>query len=123
MKTKKIIYWIIFSLFGLSMLSGAMLYFIDYEHSVHEFGELGFPTFIIYPLAVAKIIGIVTLIQRKYQTIREWAYSAFLFNLLLAFGGHFFAQDGEAFGPLLVLSFMLGAYYFDKQLIKSQQKD
>lgn len=118
MQRDKIIYWVFVTLFGLSMLSGAALYFVDYAHAQSEFLGLGFPVFIIYPLAIAKILGVVAVLQNKSRTLKEWAYAAFFFNLLLAFAGHFVAQDGEAFGPLLVMVFMFASYYFDRRLAK-----
>jgi hypothetical protein len=116
MKRDKIIYWIFMVLFALSMLAGAILYFVDYSHAVEEFEGLGFPAFIIYPLAIAKILGVVGVLQNKSEILKEWAYAGFFFNLLLAFSAHWVAKDGEAFGPILVMVFMFGAYFFNKKI-------
>ncbi len=121
MKTIKILYWISISLFGLSILSGAGLYFFNYQHAFQEFSGLGFPTWLIYPLAVAKILGILLLFQRKNNTLKEWAFAGFFFNLLLAFGAHLMINDGEAFGPVLVMLFMFASYYFDKRINNAQE--
>lgn len=116
MKRDKIVYWVFTALFSLSMLSGAALYFVDYQHATAEFQGLGFPIFIIYPLAIAKILGVVGVLQNKSAVVKEWAYAAFFFNLLLAFGGHFAAGDGESFGPVLVMLFLFGSYFFSKRI-------
>ncbi|KAB1154199.1 DoxX family protein [Tenacibaculum aiptasiae] len=118
MKTIKILYWISISFFGLSMLSGAALYFFNYQHAYSEFSRLGFPTYIIYPLAIAKIVGVIAILQNKQQTIKEWAYAGFTFNLLFAFSAHYATKDGEAFGPALVLIFLIFSYILDKKRVQ-----
>lgn len=116
MRRDKIIYWIFTALFGLSMLSGAALYFFDYTHAQAEFTGLDFPIYIIYPLAIAKILGVIGILQNKSETLKEWAYAGFFFNLLLAFSAHLVANDGEAFGPVLVMGFMFVSYFFDEKI-------
>ncbi|UTW62823.1 DoxX family protein [bacterium SCSIO 12741] len=116
MKRDKIGYWLFAALFGLSMLSASAMYVFDYEHASAEFTQLGFPLFIIYPLALAKTLGVIGVLQQRSETLKEWAYAGFTFNILLAFGGHYMANDGEWFGPLVVLGFMIGLYVFDQKL-------
>lgn len=116
MKRTKIIYWIFTVLFSLSIISGAAMYILNNDYAVENFGRLGFPTWLVYPLAIAKIIGIIGVLQNKSKAIKEWAYAAFFFNLLLAFGAHIAVNDGEAFGPILVMSFLFGSYFFNKKL-------
>lgn len=115
MQKDKIIYWVFTVLFCLSMISGSILYFADYLHAFTEFSGLGFPTYLIYPLGIAKTLGVMAVLQNRSNVLKEWAYSAFFFNLLLAFGAHYMAKDGEAFGPLLVMAFMFGSYFFSKK--------
>jgi hypothetical protein len=116
MKRDKIVYWILLGFFGFSMIASAGMYFFDYQHAYDEFTGLGFPTWLIYPLGVAKVIGVVGLIQKKSETLRVAAYTGYLFNMLLAFGAHFAMNDGEAFGPLLMLVTLLGLFYFQNKV-------
>lgn len=120
MKLVKILYWTFTSLLSLSILAGAALYFVDYQHASNEFTTLGFPIELIYPLAIAKILGIVGIIQKVNTVLKEWAYSGLFFNIALAFFAHFVAEDGEAFGPILVLLFLIGSYVFGKKRIKKE---
>jgi hypothetical protein len=111
MKAKKTLYWISTILLILSLLSGAGLYIFDYQHAYNEFNSLSFPTYLIYPLAIAKTAGSIGILQKQSLVLREWAYAGITFNLLLAFGAHYMANDGEAFGPILVLVFLLISYF------------
>ncbi len=116
MNRNKIIYWVFTGFFAFSMLSGAGMYLFNYEHATENFTRLGFPVWLILPLAFAKIVGIASILQNKSPLLREWAYAAFFFNLALAAGAHVAAHDGEAFGPLLVLGAMLGSYFYSKKV-------
>ncbi|MEM1321568.1 MAG: DoxX family protein [Bacteroidota bacterium] len=116
MKRNKIIYWVLTALFSLSILSGAIMYFFKYGEVAENFGKLGFPAWIIYPLAIAKILGVVGILQTQSQVLREWAYAGFFFNLSLACGAHIAVNDGEAFGPIMVMAFMFGSYFFSKKV-------
>jgi len=80
------------------------MYFFNYAHVSEEFGNLGFPLWIIYPLAVLKIIGVATLwIKALPSLLREWAYAGMFFNVLLAFVAHVMVSDGEQWGALVAL--------------------
>lgn len=116
MKRIKIIHWIFFAMFALSILGGAATYVINYQQAIVDFAALNFPAFIIIPLAIAKVTGIVAILLSKNQTIKEWAYAGFTFNLLLATGSHLAVQDGEWYAPVMVLAFMIGAYLTYKKL-------
>ncbi len=61
MKTKKIIYWIATSLLTLLVLFSAGMYFFNHEEIIKAFEGLGYPTYIIYPLATLKLMGLVFL--------------------------------------------------------------
>lgn len=116
MKTKKIIYWVSTGLISALMLMSASMYLFNYEEVSIVFLSLGFPVFIIYPLAAAKLLGITAIITRKAKTLTEWAYAGFFFDLLLAFGAHWIAKDG-GFAPALVgLVLLLTSYLLAKEV-------
>ena len=120
MNRNKIIYLVFTVLFSLSILAGAGMYFTQYAHVTENFNRLGFPSWLVYPLATAKILGVIGILQKKSTVLREWAYAGFFFNLLLAFSAHLVAKDGEAFGPILVLVFLFGSYIFSKKSFNEQ---
>ena len=72
-KRDNIIFIIATVLFSLMLLAGAITYFVDYEMTSEMFISLGVPTEIIYPLAVAKILGIIAIWLIKNRLIKTLA--------------------------------------------------
>lgn len=116
MKNKtNIAHWVFTGLLCALMLFSASMYLFNYDHVQTEFIKLGFPIYIIYPLAVAKIVGVIALLQTKIAVLKEWAYAAFFFELLLALSSHLVIKDGEHVGALIGLVLFLLSYYFYKK--------
>ena len=107
----KTIYLITTGLLSLLMLFSAGMYFFNHQMVVDTFERLGYPTYIIYPLAIAKILGLIAIWSRKSTTLREWAYAGFFFDFLLAFTAHLYVKDGEHFAALMAMIFLLVSYY------------
>ncbi|WP_196894491.1 DoxX family protein [Aureivirga marina] len=116
MKRNKIIYWVFTGLFSLGILSAVAMYFMNYTEITLSFESLGFPAYLVYPLAIAKFLGIIAILQKKFPLLKEWAYAGFTFNLLLSALAHFMKNDGETFGPILMLVLMLISYVFEKKM-------
>ena len=102
-------------LFSAMMLMSATMYFAKNDMVSEMFTKLGFPTYIIYPLAIAKILGVVALWQKKSRTITEWAYAGFFFDFLLAGSAHIVVQDGEFFGAVIAMALLMGSYFTGKR--------
>lgn len=115
MKTQKIIYYIATGLFTALMLFSAGMYFFKNADIVKGFTSFGYPTYLIYPLAIVKLLGLIVIWQTKFKTIKEWAYSGFFFNVVLAFFAHFMIGDGEQGAALIGLILLLTSYYFGKK--------
>ena len=116
MKRTKIFYWIFTGLFSLMLTGGAMMYLTQYDTVAEMLISLSYPVFIIYPLAIAKLLGVTAIISNKFKTLKEWAYAGFLFELLLALQAHIMAGDGEFAGPIMALVLLSGSYVFGKIL-------
>ena len=115
-KSDKVIYWGATALITALMLMSAGMYFFDNATVQEAYITLGFPTFIIYPLAVAKILGILAIWTKKSKTLKEWAYAGFFFNLVLAVAAHFNINDGQYVGALIGLVLLLISYAYDRKL-------
>ena len=115
MKTQKILYYIVTGLFTALMLFSAGMYFTKYDQMVQGFTNFGYPTYIIYPLAIVKILGLIVIWQPMYKTIKEWAYAGFFFNAVLAFFAHYMIGDGEQTGAIVAIVLLLTSYYLGKK--------
>ena len=98
MKTNKIIYWIATAVCCGIMLFSAQMYFLKYEMVKGFFQSLNYPTYLIYPLAIAKILGIIAILSNKSNWLKEWAYAGFFFDAVLAFAAHY--QAGQGLQPM-----------------------
>ena len=117
MKTKKILFWVFTGLLSVMMLASSIGYYLMKTEEVKQiFTDLGFPTWIVIPLAIAKILGVITLLTRFNEDIVEWAYAGFFFNFMLALGAHFAANDGEHWTAAVALVLLLGSRFFYEQI-------
>ena len=111
-----LIYRISTGLLTALMLMSAGMYFFNYPMVSETFTNLGFPTYIIYPLAIAKILGLVAIWTRKSQTLKEWAYAGFFFDFVLAASAHYMIRDGEFAPALVAIVLVLVSYNYEKKI-------
>ena len=89
-----------------------MMYIFNTVEVENAFNALGFPVFLIYPMAAAKLLGLLAIWFRKSKVLTEWAYAGFFFNTLLAIGAHINVNDGEFGGALVACVLLLVSYNF-----------
>jgi hypothetical protein len=99
------------------MLFAAFNYIFKHDLILEVFNKLGYPAYIIYPLAVAKVLGVVAILTKKSRTLKEWAYAGFFFNFILAASAHLNADDGVNVAPALVSLVLLAISYFTDRKI------
>ncbi|WP_055447031.1 DoxX family protein [Lacinutrix mariniflava] len=116
MKTNKTIYWIATGLLCALFIMGAMMYIFNYPRAESFFISLGFPTWIIYPLATLKILGPLTILSRKSLFLKELTYSGFIFDATLAFFAHLMVADGEYLFSILALTFTTISWVYDRKV-------
>jgi len=58
------------------------------------FESKGFAPWIVIPLAIAKLLGVVAILTDKSSLLREWAYAGFFFDVVLAASMHLITEDG-----------------------------
>lgn len=116
MKKNKIIFWVATGLLSLMMLMSSGMYVFNNAVISETFTGLGFPTYIIYPLAFLKLSGIAVITLTKWETVKEWAYTGFFFNFLLAFSAHLSIGDGDQMGAVLALVLLIVSYVFGKKI-------
>ena len=120
MKAARIGYYIALGLFTALMLFSAFNYFFNYEAMKEAFTSLGFPVYLIYPLAIAKLLGLAAIWTKQSLVLKEWAYAGFVFNTLLAASAHLNTGDGQAGGALVALALIVTAYFLEKKVFPRQ---
>jgi hypothetical protein len=119
----KIANWVFTALFCFIMLYSATMYLTKYEMVKGFFGTLGYPSYLIYPLAILKILGVITLLANFNKTLKEWTYSAFFFEVVLAFFAHYMIKDGGEGTALVALILLALSYFFWKKTNLKSNKE
>ncbi len=115
MKRDKIIYYVATGLLTVMLLMSAGMYVFNNVVVSELFVSFGYPTYIIYPLAIAKVLGLIALWNPNFITLKEWAYAAFFFEFILAFFAHYMVGDGEQIGAVIAMVLLLASYIFNKR--------
>lgn len=121
MKRDNIIFYIATGLLTLLMLFSVSMYVFKHDEVAVMFTNFGYPTYIIYPYAIAKLMGLVALWIPGLKLFKEWAYAGFFFAFILAFFAHYMIGDGEQMGAVLALVLLLLSYIFYKRTNKIHQ--
>lgn len=116
MKNFKLINWISTGLLTAMMLMSAGMYIFNNAEISELFVGLGYPAYIVYPLAIAKILGLAAIWFNKFTALKEWAYAGFFFDFILAASAHIAIGDGEAAGALIAIVLLFISYFSWKKL-------
>lgn len=116
MKIQRILYWIATGLLCLMYLGSATMYFVKNADVTAVFVSLGFPAWIIYPLAICKIAAVAVILSNKGGALKQWAYAGLFFNTTLAFFAHVMVSDGEQWGALIAIILLLSSYFLGKNV-------
>jgi len=117
-KKIKLTYLISTGLLTVLLLFSAGMYFFNNEMIQEAFTKLGYPTYLIYPLATAKLLGLIAIWTKKSDTLKEWAYAGFFFNFVLAMGAHLEVNDGEFVPSSIAIILLWVSYFSGKNLDK-----
>lgn len=116
MKRGRIIYYIATGLLTLLMLFSVSMYLFKHDDVSDMFKEFGYPTYIIYPYASAKLLGLFAIWNPKFRIIKEWAYAGFFFAFILAFFAHYMIDDGGQITALVAILLLITSYIFRKKI-------
>ena len=111
----RIVYWIATVLLCAMMMFAVFNYIFHHAAIVEVFVRLGFPTYLIYPLATAKTLGVIAVLTKRSTTLKEWAYAGFFFNFILALSAHIHAGDDaiQAVPAAICLVLLAVSYVLD----------
>ncbi len=119
MKRDKTIYWIATGILCFLFISGGLMYFFNYDYAHDFFISLGFPTWIIYPLAVLKLLGPIAILSRKSLVLKEMAYAGFLFDAVLAVTAHMMVGDGFIYHGIAAIILTIISWIYDRKVFGS----
>ena len=107
----KIAYYASTALLTALMLFSTSMYLFNHEAVVGAFQNLGYPSYLIYPLATAKILGLLAIWTNVRKSLTEWAYAGFFFDVVLATAAHVAVGDGGALFAILGIGLVLVSYF------------
>lgn len=115
-RRNKLIYWITTGLLSAFMLMNVVVYLVQHDAVTETFTGLGYPAYLIYPLALAKLLGVIAILSRKSKLLKEWAYSAFFFNFLIALSAHLSTGDGLFGISIFALTLLIVSRVFEPKV-------
>jgi hypothetical protein len=114
MKKPKILYWLFTGLLAAFMLMASIPDVLQIAQAVAVFTHLGYPTYLLPFIGIAKILGVVAVLVPGFQTLKEWAYAGLVFDLIGALYSHLAVGDppGSWLFPVFGLLLVIGSYLF-----------
>ena len=114
---ERLLFRVFTGLLAALMVGSAARALLDYSWARASFEHLGFPTYIIVPLEIAKLLGVAAILSNVSPFLKNLAYAGFFYHLLLALSAHVAAGDGPemmvAAASGLVL--LAGSFHFDRK--------
>ena len=110
----KTIYWISTAVMCVVFAFSAFNYFTNYEMIEGFFQKFNYPTYIIYPLAVVKVLGIIAIISNASRMLTEWAYAGFFFDAVLAYAAHYVAGGGAMFSIIALVAIIVSRFFYSR---------
>ena len=74
-------------------------------------------TYIVIPLGIAKVLGLIAIWLIPNESLKEWAYAGFFFDVVLAFFAHVMISDGQHMGAVIGLVLVLTSYFSRKRML------
>jgi hypothetical protein len=121
MKKIKIIYWIFTGLLVALLTLSSIPDIMSVPDAVAVFNHLGYPTYLLPFLGVAKLLGVVAILIPGFPRIKEWAYAGFVFDITGAMYSSISVGDPASGWLIFIISYILiaGSYMFHHKKIKS----
>ena len=114
MIVQKIIYWIATGLLSALFLYSAFTYLTNTAVIQGNYQDYEYPSYLVIPMAIAKILAIIFILIRKPKWVMEWAYAGLFFDMALASLVHYGADDIGITLPLSGIIILFISYFFGK---------
>lgn len=118
-KRNRIIFWTSTALFCAFMSTSTIPNILSAPEWVAVFKQLGYPSYMLPFIGIAKLLGIIALLVPGFPRIKEWAYAGMFFDLT---GAVYSGLSVGGFHPqmlVMLVPFVLGAisYVFHHKIL------
>lgn len=107
----RLLYWISTVALCLIYGAGAVIYLTQRPMVEEGFAFLGYPTYLITALIVAKIAAPLAILSRLSVRLSDLAYAGMFYHLLLAILAHLDAGDGDSLHAFAALALMMTSFF------------
>lgn len=120
MKKNKIIFWV--ATIIIALMEGVMplvTWITAPEYMTLGTKPLGYPDYFVYILTVARVLGVIAIVYPKTpNTLKEWAYAGFTFNLIFAFLSHSIVDKNITYMvlPIVILGILMVSYFYKNKI-------
>ncbi len=122
MNTTKTYYRIALILFSIAILYAVANSFINYDAIVLKFQQLGYPSYLIFVIGIAQLLGLAIILLNKGKWLLEWAYAGFFLNFLFGVIAHLLAKDGNG-APAVVCLVLVWVTYIQNKKLKYHKEN
>lgn len=103
MKKINIFYWISVGLLLFFLVPGSIMNIMQTPEWVEVFNDLGYPTYLLPFLGVAKLCGCIVIVLPFFKRLKEWAYAGVFFDLV---GATYSGLMVSGFMPQMIIMFV-----------------
>jgi uncharacterized membrane protein YphA (DoxX/SURF4 family) len=116
------LYWIVTGLMAAFMLMASIPDILRIPQAVEVFTHLGYPTYLLPFIGIAKTLGVVAVLVPGFRRLKEWAYAGLVFDLIGALYSHLAVGDGPgAWGfPIVGLVLVVGSYSLQRLALRHE---
>jgi DoxX-like family len=93
MKRPQLLYWSVTGVMAAFMLMASIPDILRIPQAVEVFTHLGYPTYLLPFLGIAKTLAVITILAPSFLWLKEWAYAGLIFDLIGAFYSHLAVGD------------------------------
>jgi uncharacterized membrane protein YphA (DoxX/SURF4 family) len=99
-KARRIGYWLTTALLGVVLLGSGLADLIAPPEMVEFLTSLGYPTYLLPLLGIAKLLAFVAIFAPRFPRLKEWAYAGVAINMVGASYSHI--MNGDPIGNILL---------------------
>ena len=116
MKVQKITYYLATGILTAIMVYSVQMYLRNPEGIADYFESVHYPRYLVYPLAVAKLLGLIAIWGNFSRALKEWAYAGFFYDVVLAFTAHRVVGDGGELFSIIAFLALIVSYFLGKRV-------